>query len=44
MHTIDKGKWIEWRDAPERTDSSGLNGPVDEQQQGMILTSEVCCE
>jgi hypothetical protein len=26
--TIEKGKWLEWRDAPERTDSSGSNGPV----------------
>jgi hypothetical protein len=26
--TIEKGKWIEWRDAPERTDSSGSNRPV----------------
>jgi hypothetical protein len=26
--TIEKGKWLEWRDTPERTDSSGLNGPV----------------
>jgi hypothetical protein len=25
---IEKGKWLEWCDAPERTDSSGLNGPV----------------
>jgi hypothetical protein len=25
---IEKGKWLEWRDAPERTDSSGSNGPV----------------
>jgi hypothetical protein len=23
-----KGKWLEWRDAPERTDSSGSNRPV----------------
>jgi hypothetical protein len=27
--TIEKGKWLEWRDTPERTDSSGLNGPVE---------------
>jgi hypothetical protein len=27
--TIEKGKWLEWRDAPERTDSSGSNGPVE---------------
>jgi hypothetical protein len=26
---IEKGKWLEWRDAPERTDSSRLNGPVE---------------
>jgi hypothetical protein len=26
---IEKGKWLEWRDAPERTDSSGSNGPVE---------------
>jgi hypothetical protein len=26
--TIEKGKWLEWRDAPERMDSSGSNGPV----------------
>jgi hypothetical protein len=25
---IEKGKWLEWRDAPERTDSSRSNGPV----------------
>jgi hypothetical protein len=25
---IEKGKWFEWRDTPERTDSSGSNGPV----------------
>jgi hypothetical protein len=25
---IEKGKWLEWRDAPERTDSSGSIGPV----------------
>jgi hypothetical protein len=25
---IEKGKWLEWHDAPERTDSSGSNGPV----------------
>jgi hypothetical protein len=25
---IEKGKWLEWCDAPERTDSSGSNGPV----------------
>jgi hypothetical protein len=25
---IEKGKWLEWRDVPERTDSSGSNGPV----------------
>jgi hypothetical protein len=25
---IEKGKWLEWRDMPERTDSSGSNGPV----------------
>jgi hypothetical protein len=25
---IEKGKWLEWHDAPERTDSSGLNGLV----------------
>jgi hypothetical protein len=24
---IEKGKWLEWRDAPERTDSSRSNGP-----------------
>jgi hypothetical protein len=27
--TIEKGKWLEWRDVPERTDSSGSNGPVE---------------
>jgi hypothetical protein len=26
---IEKGKWLKWRDAPERTDSSGSNGPVE---------------
>jgi hypothetical protein len=26
---IEKGKWLEWRNAPERTDSSGSNGPVE---------------
>jgi hypothetical protein len=26
---IEKDKWLEWRDAPERTDSSGSNGPVE---------------
>jgi hypothetical protein len=26
---IEKGKWLEWRDTPERTDSSGSNGPVE---------------
>jgi hypothetical protein len=25
---IEKGKWLEWRDMPERTDSSGSNGLV----------------
>jgi hypothetical protein len=25
---IEKGKWLEWHDAPERTDSSGSNRPV----------------
>jgi hypothetical protein len=25
---IEKGKWLEWRDTPERTDSSRSNGPV----------------
>jgi hypothetical protein len=25
---IEKGKWLEWHDAPGRTDSSGSNGPV----------------
>jgi hypothetical protein len=25
---IEKGKWLEWHDAPERTDSSRSNGPV----------------
>jgi hypothetical protein len=40
--TIEKGKWLEWRDAPERTDSSGSNGPVepdldlDEEESFMI--------
>jgi hypothetical protein len=24
---IEKGKWLEWHDMPERTDSSGSNGP-----------------
>jgi hypothetical protein len=27
--TIEKGKWLEWRDMPERTDSSRLNRPVE---------------
>jgi hypothetical protein len=27
--TIEKGKWLKWRDTPERTDSSGSNGPVE---------------
>jgi hypothetical protein len=26
---IEKGKWLEWRDVPERTDSSGSTGPVE---------------
>jgi hypothetical protein len=26
---IEKGKWLEWRDAPSRTDSSGSNGPAE---------------
>jgi hypothetical protein len=26
---IEKGKWLDWRDTPERTDSSGSNGPVE---------------
>jgi hypothetical protein len=26
---IEKGKWLEWRDTPEKTDSSGSNGPVE---------------
>jgi hypothetical protein len=26
---IEKGKWLEWCDAPERTDSSGSNGLVE---------------
>jgi hypothetical protein len=26
---IEKGKWLEWRDMPERTDSSRSNGPVE---------------
>jgi hypothetical protein len=26
---IEKGKWLEWRDAPSRTDSSRSNGPVE---------------
>jgi hypothetical protein len=26
---IEKGKWLEWRDAPERMDSSGSTGPVE---------------
>ena len=26
---IEKGKWLEWRDRPERTDSSGSNRPVE---------------
>jgi hypothetical protein len=40
--TIEKGKWLEWRDTPERTDSSGLNGPavpdldLDEEESLMI--------
>jgi hypothetical protein len=25
---IEKGKWLKWRDTPERTDSSRLNGLV----------------
>jgi hypothetical protein len=25
---IEKGKWLKWRDTPERTDSSGSNGLV----------------
>jgi hypothetical protein len=39
---IEKGKWLEWRDTPERTDSSGSNGPVepdldlDEEESFMI--------
>jgi hypothetical protein len=26
---IEKGKWLEWCDVPERTDSSGSNRPVE---------------
>jgi hypothetical protein len=26
---IEKGKWLEWRDMPERTDSSRSNGLVE---------------
>jgi hypothetical protein len=26
---IEKGKWLEWRDTPERMDSSGSNRPVE---------------
>jgi hypothetical protein len=29
ISAIEKGKWLEWRDTPERTDSSGSNGPVE---------------
>jgi hypothetical protein len=25
---IEKGKWLEWHDTPERMDSSRSNGPV----------------
>jgi hypothetical protein len=34
---IEKGKWLEWRDAPERTDSSGSNGPV---EPDLVLDAE----
>jgi hypothetical protein len=27
--TIEKGKWLKWRDTPERTDSSRSNGLVE---------------
>jgi hypothetical protein len=41
-HTIEKGKWLKWHDAPERTDSSRSNGPavpdldLDEEESLMI--------
>jgi hypothetical protein len=34
---IEKGKWLEWRDAPSRTDSSGSNGPV---EPDLVLDAE----
>jgi hypothetical protein len=34
---IEKGKWLEWRDAPSRTDSSGSNGPVEPE---LVLDAE----
>jgi hypothetical protein len=47
---IEKGKWLEWRDAPERTDSSGSNGPeepdldLDEEESfivGRLVSTDV---
>jgi hypothetical protein len=34
---IEKGKWLEWRDAPSRTDSSGSNRPVEPE---LVLDAE----
>jgi hypothetical protein len=34
---IEKGRWLEWRDAPSRTDSSGSNGPVEPE---LVLDAE----
>jgi hypothetical protein len=34
---IEKGKWLKWRDAPERTDSSRSNGPV---EPDLVLDAE----
>jgi hypothetical protein len=34
---IEKGKWLEWRDVPSRTDSSGSNGPV---EPDLVLDAE----
>jgi hypothetical protein len=34
---IEKGKWLEWRDVPSRTNSSGSNGPV---EPDLVLDAE----
>jgi hypothetical protein len=48
--TIEKGKWVEWHDTPERTDSSGSNRPgvpdldLDEEESfivGRLVSADV---